>query len=69
VHVWTPASFDRETAGIVVYVHGFFTNVDQAWRYHRLPKQFAESGINAVFIACEAPVGPDDDVKCVVQPS
>lgn len=63
VHVWTPANFDRESAGIVIYVHGFFTNVDRAWKKHRLARQFAESGLNALFIACEAPDGPRDAVK------
>jgi hypothetical protein len=62
VHVWSPARYDRETAGIVVYVHGYFTRVDRAWKRHRLPRQFAESGINALFVACEAPTGPDDPV-------
>lgn len=58
VHVWQPAHYERETAGIVVYVHGYFTNVDDAWRRHRLARQFARSGINALFVACEAPIGP-----------
>jgi len=63
VHVWSPAHYDRDTAGVVVYVHGYFTDVDRAWRRHRLAKQFAESGINALFIACEAPDGPDERVR------
>jgi hypothetical protein len=46
-----------------VYVHGYFTDVDHAWRKHRLARQFAESGINALFIACEAPEGPHNDVN------
>jgi hypothetical protein len=61
--VWAPAKYDRASAGIIVYVHGYFTDVDRAWRRHRLARQFAESGINALFIACEAPDGPRDDVK------
>jgi len=32
VHLFRPAGYDRRTAGIVVYVHGLFTRVDQAWR-------------------------------------
>jgi hypothetical protein len=63
VHVWSPAKFERDSAGIVIYVHGYFTNVDKAWRKHRLARQFAESGLNALFIACEAPEGPRDDVN------
>lgn len=63
VHVWRPAKYDPDTAGVVVYVHGFFANVDDAWKKHRLAKQFAESGLNAIFIACEAPVGPRDAIS------
>ncbi|MBA3394449.1 MAG: hypothetical protein H0T89_17520 [Deltaproteobacteria bacterium] len=43
-------------------MHGYFTGVDRAWRAHRLPRQFAESKINALFIACEAPDGPNGRV-------
>jgi hypothetical protein len=63
VHVWSPQSYDRETAGIIIYVHGYYTDVDRAWKRHKLSRQFAESGINALFIACEAPRGPRDAVK------
>lgn len=63
VHVWTPAQYDPDTAGVVVYIHGYFDDVDTAWRSHRLAQQFRESGLNAMFIACEAPDGPRDDVK------
>lgn len=63
VHVWKPTGYDRATAGIVVYVHGYYTTVDRAWREHRLARQFAASGINAMFIACEAPSDARDDVQ------
>jgi hypothetical protein len=63
VHVWKPAHYDADTAGIVVYVHGYFIDVDRAWRDHHLARQFAASGINALFIACEAPAAPDEDVR------
>jgi hypothetical protein len=55
VHVWIPHGYAPETAATVVYVHGYHTDVDGAWFGHRLPSQFALSGINAMFIACEAP--------------
>lgn len=55
VHVWTPANYDRETAITVVFVHGYNTDVDNAWTDYRLPEQFARSGVNAMFIACGAP--------------
>lgn len=63
IHVWTPSQYDAATAGIVIYVHGYFTNVDRAWSAHRLAHQFEESGINALFIACEAPDGPLEPVS------
>lgn len=55
VHVWIPDGFDHESAGIAVYVHGYYTRVDRAWREHHLAAQFAASGRNALFIAPEAP--------------
>ncbi len=55
VHVWMPTGYDSATAGVVVYVHGYFTSVDRAWKQHRLAAQFASSGLNALFVACAAP--------------
>jgi hypothetical protein len=63
VHVWTPDGYDPRTAAIVAYVHGYYTDVDRAWMDHRLPEQFALSGINAMFIACEAPAGKSELVS------
>jgi hypothetical protein len=57
VHVWTPPGYDYETAGIVVYVHGYRTDVDAAWTEHQLAAQFLESQQNALFIVPEAPDG------------
>src|SRR5262245_52628668 len=57
IHVWRPAGYRAETAAIVVYVHGYGTDVDTAWREHHLPEQFALSAVNALFIAPEAPAG------------
>ena len=54
VHLFRPAGYDRRTAGVVVYVHGLYTSVDQAWKDHRLATQFAASGANALFIVPEA---------------
>jgi hypothetical protein len=62
VHVWIPDGYDARTAAIVVYVHGYYVNVDEAWRDHRLPEQFAMSGANAMFVACGAPEGPDGGI-------
>ncbi len=56
IHVWIPASYRADTAATIVYVHGYFNNVDQAWTAHQLPEQAALSGLNAILIAPEAPV-------------
>lgn len=55
VHVWVPAGYQPDTAGIVLYVHGYYSDVDEAWSRHGLAEQFAASGRNALFIAPEAP--------------
>lgn len=57
VYVWTPPGYRADTAGIAVYVHGYYTDLDDAWRDHDLAEQFAASGRNALFIAPEAPEG------------
>jgi hypothetical protein len=54
VHVWRPRSYRKDSAEIVVYVHGFYTNVDDAIRQHQLITQFRDSGRNALFIVPEA---------------
>jgi hypothetical protein len=58
VHVWLPAGYDPDRAGVVVYVHGYRTDADRAWSEHFLAEQFGASGRNAVFIVPEAPTGP-----------
>jgi hypothetical protein len=55
VHVWVPAGYDAATAAAVVFVHGYWVDVDEAWASYRLAQQFALSGINAMFIAPDAP--------------
>lgn len=62
VHVWTPASYDPETAATIVFVHGYFVTIDEAWRDYRLPQQFALSGVNAMFIAPQSPMGKRDSL-------
>jgi hypothetical protein len=57
VYVWTPPGYRADTAGIAVYVHGYYTDLDDAWRDHDLAAQFAASGRNALFIVPEAPAG------------
>jgi len=55
VHAWWPRGYRHRSAGTVVYLHGYFTDVDQAWVDHRLAEQFRRSGRNALFLAVEAP--------------
>jgi len=62
VYVWIPAGYDRETAGVVVYIHGYHTDVDGAWKHHNLPQQFRKSHQNAMFIVPEAPSSNDDRI-------
>lgn len=57
VHVWIPAGYHPDGAATVVYVHGYYDTVDDAWESHKLPEQFALAGCNALFIAPEAPTG------------
>ena len=62
VHVWVPADYDRDTAGTVVYVHGYHTDADGAWDDHDLARQFRASKQNAMFVVPDAPSGNDEDV-------
>lgn len=62
VHLWFPAGYDRATAATVVFVHGYFADVDTAWSRYHLAAQFRVSRMNALFIACEAPTSQHDRV-------
>ncbi len=63
VHVWVPPGYDRETAGTVVYVHGYWTDADGAWKNYELARQFKMSHQNALFIVPDAPSSMEDNVK------
>jgi hypothetical protein len=63
LHVWVPPGYDRATAGTVVYVHGYHTDSDGAWKAHDLAKQFRASGQNALFVVPDAPSGNNEKVK------
>ena len=63
IHVWIPAGYDRSNAGTVVYVHGYYTHADGAWRDHHLARQFRDSRQNAMFVVPDAPSGNDEEVK------
>lgn len=62
IHVWVPEGYERATAGVVVYVHGYWTDADGAWRDHALAQQFRASRQNAMFIVPEAPSSNADRV-------
>lgn len=62
LQVWTPPSYDAATADLVIYVHGYYVTVDEAWRTHRLADQFEHSGANAMFVVCGAPSADVDPV-------
>jgi hypothetical protein len=60
IHLFRPARYDRRTAGIVIYLHGYYVHADAAWREHRLGEQFAASRRNALFIVPEAPASGEE---------
>jgi len=62
IHVWIPPGYNRDTAGLVVYIHGYYVDADQAWRHHRLARQFRDSRQNAMFLVPEAPRSRDERV-------
>jgi hypothetical protein len=63
VHVWIPRGYDAKHAETIVYVHGYYVHVDDAWKNYKLDTQFAGSAINAMFIACEGPASPQEPVS------
>lgn len=63
VHVWTPKGYDARRAETIVYVHGYYVHVDDAWKAYKLESQFAASAINAMFIAPEAPARSNEPVS------
>lgn len=54
VHLWCRGEFER----VVFYVHGYRDDVDSAFSGHQLARQFASSGVRALFVAVAAPSGP-----------
>lgn len=63
IHVWVPDGYDRATAGTVIYVHGYNTTADRAWRDHKLAQQFRKSRQNAIFIVPSAPRNNQQEVR------
>jgi hypothetical protein len=55
--------------GTAIYLHGYYTGVDQAWREHGLRGQFERSCLPWLFIAPEAPSGPREAVHFASLPA
>lgn len=62
VHLWWPRTYRPATAVTVVYLHGYYTDVDQAFLQHQLATQFRDSGKNALFVVPQAPSSWKDEV-------
>src|SRR5207249_151871 len=62
IHLYRPAGFAPRTAGTIVYLHGFYTDVDNAWTEYHLADQFEASDQNALFIVPETTSGRTDDI-------
>ena len=61
-HVWRPDRYEARRAGVVVYVHGYWANVDQAWNDHRLAEQFRDAERNALFVVIDSCAEDAEDV-------
>lgn len=55
VHLWRPLKAPGPRAPVVVYLHGYYINVDGAFVEHSLARQFADSNVAAYFIVPECP--------------
>lgn len=60
MHLWCRK--EGVPANVVVYVHGYRDDVDSAFTNHQLAAQFSKSNVDALFIAVEAPSGPEQPV-------
>jgi hypothetical protein len=61
VHAWCREGGRPEL--LVVYVHGYFDTVDDAFRDHGLIEQFRASGVDALFVLIDGPTGPKEGVR------
>jgi hypothetical protein len=60
VYVFLPQGV--RPSATVVYVHGYYNNVDAAWKHHQLATKFSGSRLPAVFVVPEAPASAKDAV-------
>jgi len=61
VHAWCPDGAQPEL--LVVYVHGYFDTVDDAFARHGLVEQFRASGVNALFVLIDGPTKKAEPVR------
>ncbi len=61
IHLWWPKDYEKEDAGVVVYLHGYGTTVDREWTSNKLATQFKRSGKNALFVVPESPASDKED--------
>lgn len=61
MHAWCREGGRPEL--LVVYVHGYFDTVDDAFRDHGLIEQFRASGVDALFVLIDGPTGPKEPVR------
>jgi hypothetical protein len=69
VRIYRPGGFRARDAALVLYVHGLYTDVDRAWREHRLPEQFEASGRNALFVVPAARTAAPDPLPWPALPA
>lgn len=62
VHVYVPRFYNPDTAIAVVYLHGFYTDVDRAMEEFFLTQQFRNSGRNALFVIPATRSAPGDPI-------
>jgi len=53
MHVLRPTGYRRASAGVVLYVHGFNTTADRAWKRDGLAAQLTASRKNALYVAVQ----------------
>jgi hypothetical protein len=61
VHTWCAREAAPEV--LLVYVHGYFDDVDDVFREHGVLAQARVSGVNAMVVMIEAPKGPKEAVR------
>lgn len=61
LHLWCPDGVEPEL--LVVYVHGYYDTVDDAFRDHGLIEQFRASEVRALFVLIDGPTSRHEPVR------